>query len=180
VLEIADIIDELKMIRYLLEKQKEVLKSLMIALGKLHSNEWGEQDSVTNIAIRENSVRENGMMINWVQTDRTTDESETLRRLAKGVKGKAGNNVLSADQVLSTLLEEVDSMSNNADYAHKMVGSLCPQYVVTASADLGYLQLLGLLDLKQTTAALEEAHSTTQQGRVIMLFTVITIIFVSR
>lgn len=42
-----------------------------------------------------------------------------------------------------------------------------------------YTQLLDLLDLKQTTAALAEAKSTTQQGRAIMLFTVVTIIFVS-
>lgn len=38
---------------------------------------------------------------------------------------------------------------------------------------------MDLLDLKQKAAALAEARSTSQQGRVIMLFTIVTIIFVS-
>jgi hypothetical protein len=38
---------------------------------------------------------------------------------------------------------------------------------------------MDLLDLKQKSAALAEARSTGQQGRVIMLFTIVTIIFVS-
>jgi len=40
-------------------------------------------------------------------------------------------------------------------------------------------QLLDLLDLKQKSATLKEARSTSEQGQVIMLFTIVTIIFVS-
>jgi hypothetical protein len=36
-----------------------------------------------------------------------------------------------------------------------------------------------LLDLEQKAAVLEEARSTTKQGKAVMLFTIVTIIFVS-
>ncbi|KAK1752472.1 hypothetical protein QBC47DRAFT_58418 [Echria macrotheca] len=45
-------------------------------------------------------------------------------------------------------------------------------------AEDGHKLLLDLLDLKQKAGALVEARSTRQQGRVIVLFTIITIIFV--
>ncbi|KAJ6024578.1 hypothetical protein N7540_005375 [Penicillium herquei] len=41
-----------------------------------------------------------------------------------------------------------------------------------------YTQVLNLLDLKQKASSLAEARSTTRQGKAIMLFTIITIIFV--
>jgi hypothetical protein len=40
-------------------------------------------------------------------------------------------------------------------------------------------KLLDLLDLKSKTASLAEARSTTKQGQAVMLFTIVTIIFVS-
>jgi hypothetical protein len=44
---------------------------------------------------------------------------------------------------------------------------------------LTFPKLLELLDLKQKTASLAEARSTTKQGQAVMLFTIVTIIFVS-
>jgi hypothetical protein len=41
-------------------------------------------------------------------------------------------------------------------------------------------KLLDLLDLKSKTASLAEARSTTKQGQAVMLFTIVTIIFVSQ
>jgi hypothetical protein len=41
-----------------------------------------------------------------------------------------------------------------------------------------YTQLMNLLDLQQKAASLEEARSATKQGQAVMLFTIVTIIFV--
>lgn len=39
-------------------------------------------------------------------------------------------------------------------------------------------QLLDLLDLEQKTASLREARASTKQGQAVMLFTIVTVIFV--
>ncbi|KAJ6006294.1 hypothetical protein N7451_004238 [Penicillium sp. IBT 35674x] len=44
-------------------------------------------------------------------------------------------------------------------------------------AEDAYRQVLNLLDLKQKASSLAEARSTTRQGKAIMLFTIVTIIF---
>jgi hypothetical protein len=50
---------------------------------------------------------------------------------------------------------------------------------VCSVADMDrYTQLLNLLDLQQKAASLEEARSATKQGQAVMLFTIVTIIFV--
>ncbi|RYO95467.1 hypothetical protein DL762_000029 [Monosporascus cannonballus] len=139
VLEVADIIDELKMIQHLVDKQREVLKSLILALRKLNPSRDNQSHQVfSNIKISDNISRDSATQTN-------------------GIAGAARDSVISAEEVLVMLLSEIDTVKKDVEYTHKM--------------------LLDLLDLKQKTASLAEARSTTQQGRAIMLFTIVTVIF---
>ncbi|KAK4185380.1 hypothetical protein QBC35DRAFT_389598, partial [Podospora australis] len=141
VLEVTDIIDELKMIRHLTEKQREVLKALATALKRLSPSEQ-QFIQLTN----HNHVG-----------DALGIDAESIKILAQGVHGIARDTLVLADDTLVSLITELEIMRNDADYAHKM--------------------LLDLLDLKQKPAALAEARATSQQGRVIMSFTIVTIVF---
>jgi hypothetical protein len=52
-------------------------------------------------------------------------------------------------------------------------------YRVCSVADMDwYMQLMNLLDLQQKAANLEEARLAIKQGQAVMLFTIVTIIFV--
>ncbi|KAF2787238.1 hypothetical protein K505DRAFT_130542 [Melanomma pulvis-pyrius CBS 109.77] len=65
--------------------------------------------------------------------------------------------LIGVDMVLAPILEHVHYMRSEADRNHAL--------------------LLQLLDLKQKSATLSEARSTAQQGRAVMLFTIVTVIF---
>ncbi|KAK3294459.1 uncharacterized protein B0H64DRAFT_188360 [Chaetomium fimeti] len=158
VLDFADIIDELNMIRHLAETQREVIKSLATALGRLDPAD----DSPTNrggIVFRHNTFTCTGEGHQVVNMNHggTRIEAEVIRTIAQGIKGAASKTIISADETLDLLLAELGVMRKDAEYSHKM--------------------LMDLLDLKQKAAALAEARSTSQQGRVVMLFTIVTIIF---
>ncbi|KAH8710144.1 hypothetical protein GQ44DRAFT_830452 [Phaeosphaeriaceae sp. PMI808] len=157
VLEIADIIDELKMIRHLIDKQREVLKSLILALVKLNSDSQPhrERNSDNQPLEQYNTYNVYGTMN--IQVQNRQDIIYGVENTTQGVPGAARDHVISADAMLVLLLTEIDVIKNDAEYAHKM--------------------LLDLLDLKQKTASLAEARSTTQQGRAVMLFTIVTVIF---
>ncbi|KAL7800769.1 hypothetical protein V8C43DRAFT_325967 [Trichoderma afarasin] len=159
VLEVADILDELKMIRNLADKQREVLKSLIMALCHLHPSSVADLDEGGQLSVVTQCTFGDDTNFNIYQQQRySNDSAETTKRLAAKIqKGASRDAVVSADETLLLLIAEVDKLTQEGENTHKM--------------------LLNLLDLKQTTAALEEARSTTQQGRIIMLFTIITIIF---
>lgn len=159
VLEVADIIDELKMFHHLVDKQREVLKSLILALIKFHPSVQQDNSGVQATSqISENQCRDNAVQINSIQIHTANPNlADTIKILAQGVEGPARDIVTDFDDILTSFLAELESMRNDAEYTHKM--------------------LLDLLDLKQKTAALEEARSTSQQGKVVMLFTIVTIIF---
>ncbi|KAH6856234.1 hypothetical protein B0I37DRAFT_72003 [Chaetomium sp. MPI-CAGE-AT-0009] len=160
VLDFADIIDELNMIRHLAEKQREVIKSLAMALRTLNPTEESPV-SHGGIFFQGNTFTCSGegrqqTVVN-LSHGGTSTEAEVIRTIAQGIKGAASKTIISADETLDLLLAELSVMRKDAEYSHKM--------------------LMDLLDLKQKAAALAEARSTTQQGRVIMLFTIVTIIF---
>ena len=128
--EVADIIDELKMINSLLVKQRIVIESLiedLLRFGPYGLWRPALQDAVGHL----NSVASNLGEIR-------TEASETYRLV---FAPKAKNRRL--------------------DCAN-------------------HCKLLELLDLKSKTASLKEARESTTQGRTVMLFTVVTIIFVSQ
>ncbi|KAL6825433.1 hypothetical protein J3E69DRAFT_366034 [Trichoderma sp. SZMC 28015] len=159
VLEVADILDELKMIRNLADKQREVLKSLIMALCHLNPSQGSDSDEGGQLSVITQCTFGDSTIFNIYQQQKySADSAETTKRLAAKIqKGASRDAVVSADETLLLLIAEVDKLTQEGENTHQM--------------------LLNLLDLKQTTAALEEARSTTQQGRIIMLFTIITIIF---
>ncbi|KLP16776.1 uncharacterized protein LW94_2719 [Fusarium fujikuroi] len=159
VLEIADIIDELNMMRHLIQKQREVLKSLIMTLRKLNPTSDSNTDRTgLTLSIQSNTVAGRGQMNVLVNHhEGLTDLAESIKILAQGISGRSRDIVISTDDDVLTITTELSILKSDAEYNHKM--------------------LLDLLNLMQTAAALAEARSTTQQGRAIMLFTIVTIVF---
>jgi hypothetical protein len=126
VLEVADIIDELKMISHLADKQREVLKSLVLALRKL-SPEGNPSDSKGgefNCIISNNKASESGRQQNMIiiqQNEGISSQAENIRILAQRIRGAARETVVSADETLILLMTELEIMRKDADYTQKMV-----------------------------------------------------------
>ncbi|KAH9900277.1 hypothetical protein F4778DRAFT_167944 [Xylariomycetidae sp. FL2044] len=157
--DLVSISDELKIIRSLLDKQRDVIKSLIINLrGLSPSQQDGVANDVSHFIVRGNRAEGQAFQQNIIILQQNPSKlSETIKILAGGISGTAKDTLIRTDESLDRTLREVEAVSNEAEIAHQ--------------------QLFNLLDLKQKDAALMEARATTQQGRVIMLFTVITIIF---
>jgi hypothetical protein len=86
-----------------------------------------------------------------------------------------------ARQSLDRERDGLQRLKDDAVTAQTMVRSqFVPHHCrVCSVADMDwYTQLLNLLDLQQKAATLEEARSATKQGQAVMLFTIVTIIFV--
>jgi hypothetical protein len=118
-IEVADIIDELKILKSLLEKQRNLT------------------DSMEKIS----------------SSDISREQSEHLH----------------------SVLSNVEEIKTEAEATYRSVRTKCMAsdiYRLTKS------KVLELLDLKSKLASLSEAHETTKQGQAVMLFTVVTIIFV--
>jgi hypothetical protein len=121
VLEVADIIDELKMIRHLLQTQRDVLKPLVSALTKLNpSNQPPDASHNTNIEVKH--CRVGGNLTIALNSEGTLSNSiETTKALAQGIDGRAKDNVISTDETLVAVLAGIDSIHQDADYTHRMV-----------------------------------------------------------
>lgn len=128
VLEVADIIDELKMFHHLVDKQREVLKSLILALIKFHpSMQQGGSGVEARSEISGNRCRDNAVQINSIQLHTGNPNlADTIKILAQGVEGPARDIVTDFDDILTSFLAELESMRNDAEYTHKMVCS--PQH----------------------------------------------------
>ncbi|PVH96135.1 hypothetical protein DM02DRAFT_632249 [Periconia macrospinosa] len=147
VLKVADLMDELKMIRHLVDNQREVLKFLISGLRKLNpSRDQPHAERSSSVKIATISCSDQAIFALSVQNYQCNI----------GVSGAPRDHVVSADEILVLLLTEIENMKDDVVYTQKM--------------------LLNLLDLKQKTASLEEARSTTQQGRAVMLFTIVIVI----
>jgi hypothetical protein len=142
VLEIVDIIEELRMIQHLLCIQEDVIKSSYTAL------ESPALEPLTRSGPQK--------------------DSQLCKHFQKGFC-RFGNkcnfqHVLKGPQKLTHVISEIASIIDDAAYTHTM--------------------LLNLLNIKSSVASLAEAQSAkkeaqaaTTQGRAVMLFTIITVIF---
>jgi hypothetical protein len=124
VLDFADIIDELNMIRHLAEKQRDVIKSLATALRKLHPAHESPTNHGGIFYFQGNTFDCRGkgrqkVVVNLNQGG-TNIEAELIRTIAEGIKGAASKTIVSADETLDLLLAELSAMRKDAEYSHKM------------------------------------------------------------
>jgi hypothetical protein len=123
VLEVADIIDELKMIKHLLQTQREVLKPLVLALAKLNPNQEFRGASTTNSYIEVSNMHVRGdCYITSTSGGTISNSIETTRALAQGIHGRARDDVISTEETLVAILAGIDGIYHEANYTHRMVG----------------------------------------------------------
>ncbi|OAL53516.1 hypothetical protein IQ07DRAFT_640571 [Pyrenochaeta sp. DS3sAY3a] len=157
VLEISDIIDELNIMQYLFKQQRDVLQSLIRQL-QVHYPSTPRPDRVHDLQTVSISVHDHAVVS--FDIHRQADNSfeiESTTAIANGIDGIARDHVISTDEKLLSLQAEIAAIISDADEVRNM--------------------LLSLLDLKSKTAGLLEARSSTNQGRAVMVFTIVTIIF---
>ncbi|KAK7420255.1 hypothetical protein QQX98_002910 [Neonectria punicea] len=168
-LQITDILDELNMLSLLLETETEVLTSLHEGMYQFRPVQPKSQpNGGVEFEITETTMGN----IRVVQTRDTNAKfrvfDSTIGHLElsgkpdtmpgfEAIDGTVGGFIHEAEQTLRLERLNLDRLRADASQAHKMV--------------------VELLDLEQKAASLEEARSTTKQGQAIMLFTVVTIIF---
>ncbi|KAK4103317.1 hypothetical protein N658DRAFT_308880 [Parathielavia hyrcaniae] len=173
--DVADILDELNMLAAVLESQREVMMSLRTVLKALNvkpvqpQGGAGQEPSeielmvtqthlgVVNVAAGPSSGKLS-MRLQQVHegTLNISSVGDTTATVA-GIGGQAGIFLEEAGRELQQTMNGVRRLKADAETTHKM--------------------LLDLLDLKQKAASLHEARSSTKQGRAVMLFTIVTIIF---
>ncbi|KAI0528046.1 hypothetical protein F5B22DRAFT_16968 [Xylaria bambusicola] len=159
VLDVADILDELKMIQSLIYEQREVIKSFAIALTKFQPSQGSPDQDVNNVlrAERITASHDSKVYIFQVINQDNSRLGDTIKLIAQRISEPMRTMIVATDEILDSIYNQIEAVRKDAEYTHQ--------------------QLLNLLDLKQKTAALAEARATTQQGRAIMLFTIVTIIF---
>ncbi|KAI8169573.1 hypothetical protein K4K49_003770 [Colletotrichum sp. SAR 10_70] len=81
--------------------------------------------------------------------------------------------------MIQRVLEQQESIAKSIrdDFLDKALAHKSDIQAVIADAERAYKMVLELLDLEQKAASLGEARITTKQGQAVMLFTVITVIF---
>lgn len=118
-LEVADIIDELKMIQHLQETQRDVLKSAIPALINLNPSPEGKTPAQINIY--GNDISSGGTVIIHNTSIDSPDNVETTKALAQGIAGAAREHVVLMEETLVTVLTQLSDISKNAEYTQKMV-----------------------------------------------------------
>ena len=87
--------------------------------------------------------------------------------------------VKEAEQLLQFVKTNTERLHGEVTQTHKLVSHPRSKSLRLRESDSRHsLQLLELLDLEQKAASLGEARVATKQGQAVMLFTIITIIFV--
>ena len=94
VLEVGDIINELKMIRYLLEKQRLILEALTSALKALNYQEV---------------------------PDGTGSEESGCRATTQGIEGHARMHIMKGNEHFYSAFANIDLIKNEAEGTHKAV-----------------------------------------------------------
>ncbi|KAF2261024.1 hypothetical protein CC78DRAFT_561920 [Lojkania enalia] len=167
-LEVADILDELNMLLLLLEKQADVLASMR---GKLYrfkpmapSKERGrhttviKQSNLGQIHVSNSgNIRSTLALEDVNASDLRVFNEEGILSGFRAIGGNTGILLQEAEQTLKVEKGNLNRLRTDATRTHEM--------------------LIGLLDLEQKTASLTEARATTKQGKAVMLFTIVTIIF---
>ncbi|KAJ5701491.1 hypothetical protein N7488_009039 [Penicillium malachiteum] len=187
-LDLADIIDELKMIHQLMDEQHRVLKTIMKCLNPDARSESGQRriknafnpetchmsgdfylDNYLNASSASQGLIETGFSpetlyvggnfhFNNYSNTVTENESQQTQDQAPKIESYTQKSLVEAQKKIIARIDQLDAMQKDAEDT--------------------YTQVLNLLDLKQKASSLAEARSTTRQGKAIMLFTIITIIFV--
>lgn len=98
VLEVADIIDELKMIRHVLVTQDDILKQTISAIRQLGfpTMERSQQPS-------------------------RSEDVDSITSLTQGLAGLTKNHIISADKTLKLVLREIAGINEDAQDTHRMV-----------------------------------------------------------
>ncbi|KAH7081271.1 hypothetical protein BKA63DRAFT_503487 [Paraphoma chrysanthemicola] len=136
-LEVADIIDELKMIRHVLDTQGKVLMQMTQTLSQIGM--WQLSEETPN------------------KYEAKFDADRLFEIAGRLSEGRGAKYLNRACNTLAQWHSETSSIMEDAQATHKTA--------------------LDLLDLKSKLASLAEARATTKQGQAVMLFTVVTIIF---
>jgi hypothetical protein len=124
VLEVVDIIDELKMIKHLLEKQREVVRSLVSALSALNPH----KDTVTEPLQRNDAhfhhctFRDQAVFDMHFHSHAGSDYSiDDTRIMAQRIAGQAGSHVTRADEHLESVLANVNLIKSEAEETYQSV-----------------------------------------------------------
>ncbi|EEU37071.1 uncharacterized protein NECHADRAFT_86622 [Fusarium vanettenii 77-13-4] len=168
ILEIADILDELNMLLLILEKQARVLASLQTNFHRLKPSDRKAKEGVdqreilvTNSTLHNVIIRNGASRIGFDHSDLHGLEILGEERMSTidvlHIGGNAGVLLQQAEQKLRLEQSNTERLQADAAQTHKL--------------------LLELLNLEQTAASLKEARDTTKQGKAVMLFTIVTIIF---
>jgi hypothetical protein len=123
-LEIVDIVDELKMIRNLIVLQRSLLRDFVWALRKFRpSNEAPEIPTTSyNVNFHKCTVQTGGAMTVDIRNSRESDKGvENTKILAQGISAPASQNVVDADETLAAVIAEMDATKSDSEYTHKMV-----------------------------------------------------------
>ncbi|KXH38076.1 hypothetical protein CSIM01_04566 [Colletotrichum simmondsii] len=150
-LDIIDILDELNILKYLLETQSTVLRSFQQRLGVIKPRTVDPASgSLPNTVFNMSSCK-----IEMIRLENTSFQYDVSSTCLLG--GYGGTVIDEAIERVNQELLNVQRLCSAAERTQKMV--------------------LELLDLKQKVASLKETRETTKQGRAVMLFTIVTIIF---
>jgi hypothetical protein len=171
--ETKDIIEELGIMLYISKKQKEVLKSF-----KKHGAAMLDKDGEFKARL---STEPSAMSSNPV-TQHDSNKTADGRRTEEGKWMWFRANTDEVLQEHDDHLEELDGLQKSAEHVNKNVRTKSSAIRHTM---LTVKQLEHLLELKQQQAsvlqawqAIRHGEEAVKQGRAIMIFTVITIIFV--
>ncbi|KAF1358915.1 hypothetical protein EJ07DRAFT_121732, partial [Lizonia empirigonia] len=167
-LEVADILDELNMLLLLLENQLDVVALLQRKLcpykpkdisvqgvpGELHMHEC----SVGALHVLSSGTSSNLVHMSRTHVDSLHVNSENgVTDSTKTIGGYAGELIQELAQKLKAEKANLERLRADAARIYEMLNQL--------------------LDLEQKAASLTEARATSKQGRAVMLFTIVTIIF---
>jgi hypothetical protein len=158
--EIKDILDELNSVSYIFRQQITVVESMV----------------------------DEALLLKEVQerNRKFTNPLSNGNNLALGSTKSSEDVELKYQQVLMTLIRRNKDIENLKTYAYTVYKDVRCNYDPHVQPKTNVKRLCDLLDLKQKQASVSEAMSARQeakesarQGQTILLFTVITIIFVS-
>jgi hypothetical protein len=178
--EIRDIIDELEILIHITRKQEEVLsKFISNTQDILGTEESHRKYNTTNpITIIGDYAH---VTVNVKKEEKPPDQllTKTIREQQKKSFDKRSKHLRSK---VTDLITELDGLKTSAlSTAQSVSGSLASSVGLL----LTYSQINDLITLKQQQAsvvqayqAMKQGEETVKQGRAIMLFTVMTIIFV--
>jgi hypothetical protein len=126
VLEVADIIDELKMIRHLINTQREVLKNLISALREFSpSGDIPSQNQMSNVVFNNATSTDKSTMIFNIQHQFSSSQLiETTKLLAQAISVPARDSIIFTEEMLVSVLTEIATITQDAEYTHQMVGNI--------------------------------------------------------